>query len=410
MARRTFEVPDYYRSEIIATIKKARSAADPRRRDLAPSLLDFGPVRFWIARHFGFCYGVENAIEIAYKTLDENPDRRIFLLSEMIHNPLVNDDLQRRGIRFLMTTAGQQIVPWDDLTERDAVIVPAFGTTLEIQEELEKRGINPYSFDTTCPFVQKVWNRSAAIGEQGYTIVIHGKPQHEETRATFSHSRSTAPTVVVRDMEETERLAEIITGKEPIEKFAEWFEKQASEGFDPTRDLERIGVVNQTTMLASETQAIADRLRRAMIQRYSEEEISRHFADTRDTLCYATNENQSATMELIESGGDLAIIVGGYNSSNTSHLVELCEEKLPTWFIKGPEEILSRERIRHFDLAEHEVMEGTNWLPQKDEPVDILLTSGASCPDAVVDQVIERIVGLFEGTRGIEDALAPYRT
>lgn len=408
MARRSFDVPDFYRSEIIATIKRARSAADPRRRDLTPSLLDFGPVRFRIARHFGFCYGVENAIEIAYRALDENPGRRIFLLSEMIHNPLVNSDLQRRGIRFIMTTAGEQLVPWEELTDRDAVIVPAFGTTLEIQSELEKRGIDPYSFDTTCPFVQKVWNRSAAIGEQGYTIVIHGKPKHEETRATFSHSSSTAPSVVVRDMEEAERLAEIITGTQPTEKFAERFGEQASEGFDPARDLERIGVVNQTTMLASETQAIADRLRRAMTERYGEENITGHFADTRDTLCYATNENQGATMELIRSGGDLAIIVGGYNSSNTSHLVELSEEKLPTWFIKGPEEILSRERIRHFDLATHQVAESEDWLPQKSGPVEILLTSGASCPDAVVDQVIERVAGLFDGARSIEEAMAAY--
>lgn len=410
MARRTFEVPDHYRSEIIATIKKARSTADPRRRDLTPSVLDFGPVRFRIARHFGFCYGVENAIEIAYRTLEENPGRRIFLLSEMIHNPLVNEDLQRRGIRFIMTTGGEQIVPWDELTGQDAVIVPAFGTTLEIQSELEQRGIDPYSFDTTCPFVQKVWNRSAAIGEQGYTIVIHGKPKHEETRATFSHSKSAAPTVVVRDMAEAERLAEIIAGNQPLEKFEEWFGNQASEGFDPLRDLQRIGVVNQTTMLASETQEIADRLRQGMIERYGREEIGTHFADTRDTLCYATNENQSATIELIQSGGDLAIIVGGYNSSNTSHLVELCMEKLPTWFIKGPEEITSREQIRHFDLAAHQLVESTGWLPQKEknEPVEILLTSGASCPDAVVDGVIERVVGLFGGARDIESALQPY--
>lgn len=409
MARRSFDVPEFYRSEIISTIKKGRAAADPRRRDLTPSLLDFGPVRFRIARHFGFCYGVENAIEIAYRALDEHPDRRIFLLSEMIHNPLVNEDLQRRGIRFIMTTAGEQIVPWDELSSRDAVIVPAFGTTLEIESELRKRGIDPYSFDTTCPFVQKVWNRSAAIGREGYTVVIHGKPKHEETRATFSHGRDSGPTVVVRDMEEAGLLADFIIGERPAEAFAELFGSRASEGFDPARDLARIGVVNQTTMLASETQAIADRLRRAMIERYGEEEIDRHFADTRDTLCYATNENQSATIELIRNGGDLAIVVGGYNSSNTSHLVELCERELPAWFIKGPEEILSRERIRHFDLATHRIVETSGWLPEKSEPVEIILTSGASCPDAVVDAVIERVTELFDGTRSVEEALARYQ-
>lgn len=408
MARRTFDVPEYYRSDIISRLKSARNAADPRRKDFSPSLLDFGSVRFRIARHFGFCYGVENAIEIAYRAVQEHPDKRIFLLSEMIHNPLVNQNLLDKGVRFLMTTGGEQLIPWDELHSDDIVIVPAFGTTLEIQKELEDRGIDPYSFDTTCPFVQKVWNRSAGIGDQGYTIVVHGKPNHEETRATFSHSQQSAPTVVVRDMEETEKLAAIITGSEPTEKFAEWFADQASEGFDPIRDLLRVGVVNQTTMLASETQAIADRLRQAMLERYGAETISEHFADTRDTLCYATNENQNATLELVKTGGDLAIVVGGYNSSNTSHLVELCEERLPTYFIKGPEEILSGECIQHFDLHTHSVTETTGWLPRKTEPVEIILTSGASCPDALVDRVIERILELFEEHITTEEALLPY--
>lgn len=395
MARRSFDVPDQYRSDIISRLKKARNQADPRRRDFSPSTLDFGPVRFRIARHFGFCYGVENAIEIAYKAVQDNPERRIFLLSEMIHNPLVNQNLLSKGVRFIMTTDGEQLIPWDDLNSDDIVIVPAFGTTLEIQQELEARQIDPYSFDTTCPFVQKVWNRSSTIGKQGYTVVVHGKPKHEETRATFSHSKESGPTVVVRDMEETEKLAAIIAGKEPPEKFTEWFGDQASVGFDPTLDLTRIGVVNQTTMLATDTQSIADRLRLAMIERYGQESIGEHFADTRDTLCYATNENQNATLELVDSGGDLAIVVGGYNSSNTSHLVELCEEKLPTYFIKGPEEIRSNAQIHHFDLATHSTHTTTGWLPENKRPVEIILTSGASCPDAVVDAVIVRVLELF---------------
>ena len=408
MARRTFDVPEYYRSDIISRLKAARNAADPRRRDFSPSLLDFGSVRFRIARHFGFCYGVENAIEIAYRAVQEHPDKRIFLLSEMIHNPLVNQNLLDKGVRFLMTTGGEQLIPWGELNSQDIVIVPAFGTTLEIQAELEKRGIDPYSFDTTCPFVQKVWNRSAGIGDQGYTIVVHGKPKHEETRATFSHSQQSAPTVVVRDMEETEKLAAVITGAESPDTFIEWFADQASEGFDPVRDLQRVGVVNQTTMLASETQAIADRLRQAMAERYGTEAISEHFADTRDTLCYATNENQNATLELVKTGGDLAIVVGGYNSSNTSHLVELCEERLPTFFIKGPEEILSRENIRHFDLGTHSITETAGWIPEKDDPMEIILTSGASCPDALVDRVIERILEMFGEHATPEEALHPF--
>lgn len=408
MARRTFDVPDRYRSDIISRLKTARTAHDPRRRDFSPSVLDFGPVRFHIARHFGFCYGVENAIEIAYKALDEHPDKRIFLLSEMIHNPLVNADLLSKGVQFLMTTGGEQLVPWDELESDDVVIVPAFGTTIEIQKELEARGIDPYSFDTTCPFVQKVWNRSTGIGEQGYSVVVHGKPNHEETRATFSHSRESAPTVVVRDMNETERLAGIIAGTIPMDRFGEWFGAQSSDGFDPVRDLQRIGVVNQTTMLASETQAIADRLKASMIERYGEENIGHHFADTRDTLCYATNENQTATIELIKRGGDIAIVVGGYNSSNTSHLVELCEERYPTYFIKGPDEILSDTRIRHFDLHRHDVTETEGWLPERDRPVEILLTSGASCPDAVVDSVIRRVLELTEGTSEVDGVMEAF--
>lgn len=409
MARRSFEVPDAYRSDIVGAVKRARGVADPRRRDFTPSLLDFGPLRVRLPRHFGFCYGVEHAIEIAYKTIEENPGKRIFLLSEMIHNPRVNDDLQALGIRFLMTTGGEQLVAWDTLTPDDVVIVPAFGTTVEIQQRLEALGIDPYSYDTTCPFVQKVWNRSAKIGDDGYTVVVHGKPRHEETRATFSHSAQSAPTIVVRDMEETERLAGFITGAESMERFMETFGDQISDDFDPSRDLMRIGVVNQTTMLATETQAIADRLRRAMIERYGEDEIENHFADTRDTLCYATNENQSATLALIDEPSDLAIVVGGYNSSNTSHLVELSEHVMPTYFISGEEEILSADLIRHFDLEKHEVVETAGWLPEKSGPVEIALLSGASCPDAVVDAVLARVLSFFEEVVWPEDLISSVR-
>ncbi len=406
---RTFDIPVYYRSPIISTVKNRRKLTDPRRKDLSPSLLDFGPVRFKIARHFGFCFGVENAIEIAYRTLNAYPDRRVFLLSEMIHNPHVNQDLQERGIRFIMTPSGEQLVPWEELADDDVVIVPAFGTTLEIQAILSERGIDPYSYDTTCPFVEKVWNRTAVLGEKDCTIVIHGKRNHEETRATFSHSRDNAPTVIVQNMEETERLAAIIMGREPAERFADWFGQQSSPGFDPRIHLEKIGVVNQTTMLASETQAIADRLREAMIERYSGAEITAHFADTRDTLCYATNENQSATVALIESGGDFALVIGGYNSSNTSHLVELCQERMQTYFIKDAGEIESREAINHFDLHDRSLRHTEGWLPELDRPVEIILTSGASCPDALVDEVIQKIVSFFPEAIPIDEALSGFR-
>ncbi len=408
MARRTFDIPESYRSEIIGTIKKIRAVVDPRRRDFSPITLDFGPVRFRIPRHFGFCYGVENAIEIAYRTVRENPERRVFLLSEMIHNPLVNADLQGMGVRFLMSTDGEQLIPFDSLTSDDIVIVPAFGTTLEIQADLKERGIDPYSYDTTCPFVQKVWNRSTSIGRDGYSIVVHGKPRHEETRATFSHSAENAPTVIVRNMEETEILASFITGSRPIEEFSEVFGEQVSDRFDPMKDLQRLGVVNQTTMLASETQEIAARVKEALQERYGVASIGEHFADTRDTLCYATNENQGATMALIEEPSDLAIVVGGYNSSNTSHLVELAEEKMPTYFISGAEEILSKDSIRHFDLHAGVVRKTDGWLPTPSSPLTIALTSGASCPDAVVDRVLVRILEMIEGTRAVEEVVGEW--
>ncbi len=413
---RQFDVPDFYQSPIISTVKAARREADPRKRDLAPSVLDFGPVRFKIARHFGFCYGVENAIEIAYRALAEHPDKaasgRVFLLSEMIHNPHVNADLEARGIRFLRTTSGEQLIPFDALGPDDLVIIPAFGTTREIEADLQARGVSTEAYNTTCPFVEKVWKRSEQIGRKDYTIIVHGKRYHEETRATISHAKAGAPVVVVRDIEEADDLAAVIRGEQGPDFFFERFGDRATEGFDPDRDLQRIGVVNQTTMLATETQAIADLLREAVIARSGEDTVAEHFADTSDTLCYATKENQDATYTLIEAGADLAIVVGGYNSSNTSHLVELCEAHMPTYFVSGAEEV-ERESIHHFDLHTHTVKATPDWFPwvtAADRPIEIVLTAGASCPDALLDEVIGRILGWFDGTRSVDEALAPFTT
>jgi 4-hydroxy-3-methylbut-2-enyl diphosphate reductase len=405
---RQFNVPDFYQSSIISTVKESRRVTDPRKKDLSPSILDFGPVRFKIARHFGFCYGVENAIDIAYRALDENPGKRIFLLSEMIHNPHVNKDLQSRGIRFLRTTMGEQILPFDDLTPDDVVIIPAFGTAIEVEQELSRRGIDTVSYDTTCPFVEKVWKKSDQIGRRDYTIVVHGKRYHEETRATFSRARRNAPVVVVRDIDEATDLARVIRGEEGREFFFERFADRFSEGFDPERDLARIGVVNQTTMLATETQAIADLLRGAVLARFGGAELHEHFADTSDTLCYATNENQNATISLIEDGGDIAIVVGGYNSSNTSHLVDLCEAAMPTFFVRDAGELVSPDLIRHFDIHAWAVRESVDWIPEM-LPVDIVLTAGASCPDALLDEVLRKIVSWFPDARPVEEVLEPFR-
>lgn len=403
---RQFDVPTFYRSPVVSRVKEARRLQDPRKKDLSPSVLDFGPVRFKLARHFGFCYGVENAIEIAYRALAEACGRRVYLLSEMIHNPHVNEDLLARGIRFLRTTSGEQLIPFDELTPDDIVIIPAFGTTLEVEERLKEIGVDVEAYDTTCPFVEKVWTRSSQIGSKDFSVVIHGKYYHEETRATFSHARNGAPAVVVRDIEETRLLTSVIRGEEDRDFFFKTFEGRYSEGFDPDRDLVRVGVVNQTTMLATETAEIAALVRHALMDRFGEDGIQ-HFADTSDTLCYATNENQNATRTLIDDGADLAIIVGGTNSSNTSHLVELCEEVMPTYFVTGPEGLLSPDDIHHFDLHSREMVTSTDWLPT-DRPLTVLLTAGASCPDILLDQVMERICEWQTECREIEEVLAAY--
>jgi len=396
-----FEIPQFYKSSIISKIKQSRMDNDPRKKDYSPTLLDFGPVRFYLARHFGFCYGVENAIEISYKTVEENPDRRIFLLSEIIHNPSVNNDLKSRGVRFIMDTSGNQLMDWRELNSDDIVIIPAFGTTLEIQKKLAEIGLDAYKYNTTCPFVEKVWNRSTQLGKQDYTIIIHGKHYHEETRATFSHSVLNSASVIVRDIEETKYLSQVILSDKSEEDFYEFFKGKYSEGFDVKRDLQKIGVVNQTTMLATETQAIADYLKETMLKKFGENNLKNHFADTRDTLCYATNDNQDATYSLLGKKADFAIVVGGYNSSNTSHIVELCEAKIKTYFISSPDRIISKNLISHFDIQNKVEITSNNYMPNK-KPVDILLTSGASCPDAIVDQVLRKITSLFDGVKKLE--------
>ena len=364
-------------------------------------------MRFIIARHFGFCYGVENAIEISYRALEENPGKRVFLLSQMIHNPMVNGDLEERGIRFIMDTEGNRFVEWEELTPDDVVIIPAFGTTLEIEKKLIDMGIEIQQYDTTCPFVEKVWKRSAKLGKDDHTIIIHGKHRHEETRATFSHSNENAPSVIVRDIEEAKILGRIISGELSEDTFYEYFDGKYSSGFDAGRHLDRIGVVNQTTMLATETQAIADHFREIMISKFGRENYKDHFADTRDTLCYATNDNQDATIELLKKEADLAIVVGGYNSSNTSHIVELCESRFPTYFINSPKEIVSDQEIYHFNYNEKERISTSNYLPGK-RPLNIVLTSGASCPDTLVDAVLTRILEFFPGSSHLDDVLREF--
>ncbi len=404
-----FNVPIIYRSPLIAAIKNKRKQQDKMKKDFSPALLDFGPLQIYLARHFGFCYGVENAIDIAFRTIDKNPGKRIFLLSEMIHNPQVNADLQQRGVQFLQDTNGNQIVPFETLSKEDVVIIPAFGTTLAIEEKLNTIGIATAKYNTTCPFVEKVWNRSEQIATKKYSVIVHGKPTHEETRATFSHAASNAPTLVVNDMAETILLSKYITGEKEWSQFYTEFAGRFSEGFDVKEDLQRIGVVNQTTMLASDTQAISDYLKQVMQHKYNltETTIEERFADTRDTLCYATNDNQTAVYGLLQTTADLAIVVGGYNSSNTTHLVELCEATLPTYFINSEEKIISPTEVIHYNYHTKQDRTSTGFLPDK-EPVKILLTSGASCPDAMVEGVINKLVSFFSSAHNMQSILKKF--
>ena len=408
MARKEFEIPAMFKSPIIRKVKEANKIIDPRKKDLAPTELDFGPVTFLIPRHFGFCYGVENAIDIAYRTVEENPGKNIYLLSEMIHNPTVNEDLQKRGIKFLFDTDGSVRIPIEDLSEDDVVIVPAFGTTLEIGEKLKAKGIDPYQYNTTCPFVEKVWKRGNQLGKKGYSLVVHGKHQHEETRATFSHSADHSPTVVVLNPEEAQILADIMTEKRPMEEFEKYFGHKSTDGFNPLKDLEFFGVINQTTMLATETQEVMEILKTASKERFGEENVLDHFADTSDTLCYATNENQSATYALADAEPDIAIVVGGYNSSNTMHLVEILEHHCPTFHIRDAGEFDSKNEIRHFNQWNKEMKKTADWLPTDQKNLKIALTSGASCPDVLVDEVMLKILSLFNGTKEVKDVIRPF--
>ena len=397
-----FQIPEFYRSPIISKVKAKRKLDDPRKKDFSPTILDFGKVRFLVSRHFGFCYGVENAIERAYRAIEENPGQRIYLLSQMIHNPDVNEDLVSNGIQFLQDTSGKQLIDFDTLTNDDIVLIPAFGTTVDIEKLLVSKGIDVQKYNTTCPFVEKVWNRSEKLGETEHTILIHGKYNHEETRATFSRSSQFAPSLILKDLDEARLLAEYIQEKKDLQEFSIDFEGRHSQGFDPLKHLNKIGVVNQTTMLASETQEITDYLRGVMIEKYGESTIKNHMADTRDTLCYATNDNQSATLGLLEHEADLGIVVGGYNSSNTTHLVELMESKYPVYFIKGASEILSNLEIQYFDIHKKQVVQQNDYMPNN-EVISIAITSGASCPDSIMDRVIHRILDILEVKISLED-------
>ncbi len=399
-----FQVPTYYSSPLISRIKSYYELHDRYKKDMNPIILDLGKVSFKLARHFGFCYGVKNAIELAYQAISDvkqsGGKQRIFLLSEIIHNSTVNNDLAAKGIHFLQTEKSQSI-DFSQLKKDDIVIIPAFGTEIKVFEKLIELGIDINQYDTTCPFVKKVWNRANQLSKQGYTIIVHGQAPHEETRATFSHASLHGPTLIVQNREEALILSQIIQGELPAQKFQDYFKGHYSENFKFPEHLTRIGLVNQTTMLAGETKKIGSILKKSLEnvlhsqKDESVQDIHHYYADTHDTLCYATTENQDAIYQTAKEPADFAIIVGGYNSSNTTHLVEILQNHFPTYYIKNATEILDAHNIRHFDIRDKKIRKTSNWLLEnKGEKCEIILSAGASCPDILIDQVIYRILEL----------------
>lgn len=418
-----------YQSKLCEAIKAL--ARTNERSATRPARLDFGAVNYIIPSHFGFCLGVKNAIERAYETLAENPGRRVFMLSELIHNPFVNEDLLRRGLRFLQTDKGQPFGPdgnlvaasaptlWDTLTSEDIVIIPAFGATDEDKKRLVRKGIRVAQYDATCMLVEKVWKAARAFGREGYTVVIHGKSEHEETKATFSNTRRHAPSIIIRNLAEARVLGDYMAAPTEAKRAAllARFAGLHTPGLDPSRDLDRIAVVNQTTLLMNETAAIIDYFKSVFVAKYGETDGPAHVggAGKKDTLCYATQVNQDALQRALAEPLDAAFIIGGKNSSNTYQLYRLCEQKLGprAFFIQSEANIRSRSEIEHyvFAAASHGAgghTEIQSLWPDEATPKRVLITGGASCPDGLVQQVITRINSFYPAAQlhDIESVLA----
>jgi 4-hydroxy-3-methylbut-2-enyl diphosphate reductase len=420
-----------YQSRLCEAIK--RLGRTNERSASKPATLDFGVMQYVIPSHFGFCLGVKNAIERAYESLAENPGRRVFMLSELIHNSFVNEDLLRRGLRFLQTDKGQPFtidgtaplgntdrpLLWDSLTADDIVIIPAFGATDEDKKKLVRKGIRVAQFDATCMLVEKVWKAARGFGREGYTVVIHGKSEHEETKATFSNTRRHAPSIIIRNLDEARLLGDYIAAPAEAKRagLLARFAGLHTPGFDPAQHLDRVAVVNQTTLLMNETATIIDYFKSLFVAKYGEAEGSAHVggAGKKDTLCYATQVNQDALQRALAEPLDAAFIIGGKNSSNTYQLYRLCEQKLGSraFFIQSEANIRSRDAIEHyvFPAACHGRGGHTEvhalW-PGDDSPKRVLITGGASCPDGLVQQVIARINSFFSSERlqSVETVLA----
>ena len=412
-----------YQSELCSLIKELRRIKEKKPGE--PEILDFGPIRYIMPSHFGFCLGVQNAIERGYEAIASNPARRVFMLSELIHNPFVNRDLLARGLRYLQTDKGiplcgngqQAYGPedpsalWNQLTAEDVVIIPAFGATNEDKERLIRRGISIREHDATCMLVEKVWKAAKRYAREGFTVLIHGKSEHEETKATFSNSSRYGPALILRNHTHAEALAAIIQadGKAKTELFRASFQGLHSKGFDPHCDLEKIAVVNQTTLLRNETLTIIEYLSKIIGQKYGKDNISQHIwsKGKGDTLCYATQVNQDALQLACAEKIDVAVIVGGRNSSNTYQLYRVCAERFGenAHYIQSEKNIHSMDTISHYvfpDISRNRPIEDDilrPFLPKAKKPINLLLSGGASCPDGLIQQVIERVNSFFPSSK-----------
>ncbi|MEI6339891.1 MAG: 4-hydroxy-3-methylbut-2-enyl diphosphate reductase [Verrucomicrobiota bacterium] len=377
MSRVQAEVESHYRSEAVERIRAQGG------------VMQQGGTVIRLAKQFGFCYGVERAIDLAYAARKVFPEQRIFLLGEIIHNPDVNAQISAMGIHHLEARPSDADIA--SLTPGDVVIVPAFGAEVATVDAVKTRGCQ--IVDTTCGDVMSVWKRVRQNATEQVTSVIHGKAEHEETRATASRAlgpRGGGQYLIVLDTAETERVCEYIRQGGDKEAFLAHFQNAHSPGFDPGLHLRQIGVANQTTMLRSETEEIQRRIREAIATRDDGSSANfRYF----DTICGATQERQDALFQLLDESLDLLIVVGGYNSSNTSHLVEIGEKKLPTWFVRNAECLISATEIRHYDIHQKSESISRDWLPEK-PLLTVGVTAGASCPNNLIEDAINRVLEL----------------
>ena len=354
-------------------------------------ILTMGDLTFKLAREFGFCYGVDRAVEYAYETRTKFPERRVFLVGEIIHNPHVNKKLQGMGVEFLHRPDEGEF-DFRGITPADVVILPAFGVTVKDFERL--RAVGCVLVDTTCGSVLNVWKRVDSYAKDGFTAVIHGKSYHEETKATSSQvtKHPGGKYLVVRDMAEAREVCNYVEGAGRRERFVALFDGKMSPGFDPDRDLVRIGVANQTTMLSGESLAIAAEIRRSMAQRYGEAALPEHFR-TFDTICSATQDRQDAVLKLIAEPLDLMVVIGGYNSSNTTHLAAICHDKAPTYHIEDASCIDPEAgTIRFRPPGATEERRESGWLPAG--PLTVGVTAGASTPNNKIGETVERIAAV----------------